>query len=47
MVGGSGRGELEHLVFVFLLAPIFEQRGERVEAEGAAPNQPFAMRFRN
>jgi hypothetical protein len=30
MVGGSGRGELEHLLFG-VLAPLLEERGERVE----------------
>jgi hypothetical protein len=32
MFGGSGRGELEHLlVDGFFFAPLLEERGERVE----------------
>ena len=41
MVGGSGRGELEHLLFVLLFAPLLEERRERVERQVATADQPF------
>ena len=33
VVGCSGRGELEYLLF-FVVAPLLEERGERVELRG-------------
>ncbi len=44
MVGGSGGGEFEHLLFL-LVAPLFEERRERVEAQVAAADEPLVVLF--
>jgi hypothetical protein len=43
MVGGSGRGESEHLLSVFFFASLLEERRERVERQVAAADEPFVV----
>ena len=43
MVGGSGRGEREHLLGVVVFAPLLEERRERVERQVAASDEPLVV----
>jgi hypothetical protein len=45
MVGGLGRGELGYLLLVLVVAALLEERGERVEAEVAAADEPLVVLF--